>query len=85
MELPSGYNRRAELHKVCGDVRNVLRDGGLLLKSGARNASAGASKAARNASIAFQNRPFEACAIIFGGGLLAGLVLWGLIRPSKNC
>lgn len=85
MEMPSNHNRRAELQKVCGDVRNVLRDGRLLLKSGARSASEGANKAARNASMTFRNRPLEACAIIFGGGLLVGIVLWGVIKPGKRC
>lgn len=84
METRTGNGHHAKFERVCNDVRTVVRDSGALLEQSMHRAKHRAQQAIKETGDLVQERPLEMVAVVFGVGLLAGLVLFSLLSPKEE-
>lgn len=84
MESRTGNGHRADFEKVCNDVRTVVHDSEILLKQRIHHVKERARQAFHDTGEVVQQRPLQMIAVVFGVGLVAGLLLFNMARPKKE-
>ncbi len=72
------------LEKLLDDIRAAVRDGEELLKAGASGMKETAVAKARSADRIIRDRPYETIGIIFGVGLIIGLLMSGAFASGRE-
>ena len=65
------------LQKLLDDIGAAVRDGEKLLKAGATEVKKTAASKARSADRVIRSKPYETIGIVFGIGLIVGLLVSG--------
>jgi len=81
-ELESGQNPR--LQKFYHDLHAVLEDGESLLKAGVERVRERARLATEKTDRAIRERPYQALGLMFGVGVVVGLVVSGLLKRHSS-
>ena len=84
MESRTGNGRNASLTKVCDDVRTVVHDGRALLGQNIRRAKHQARQTLHETGEVIQEHPLQMVAVVFGIGLVAGLMLFSLFSTKDE-
>jgi len=85
MRHKTSNGRSVKLEQFLEDIKAVVHDGEELLKSGAGELRIKAKAGARSTDRAIRDHPYEIVGIVFGIGLIAGLILGGSVgRPSEE-
>ena len=78
MKAEDGHN--INLDRLLEDLKAVLRDGEELLKSGVSTVKERASAGARTTDQAVREHPYRTMGIVFGVGLVIGILASGSLR-----
>jgi ElaB/YqjD/DUF883 family membrane-anchored ribosome-binding protein len=86
MRTKSGNGHKVDLEQLLDDLKVVVRDGEELLKAGVTTVKEGALARARSADALVRDNPYRTVGIVFGVGIILGLVAVGFLRrePSVN-
>lgn len=79
MEAKIENGRHPELDKFYRDIRTVVEDGEHLLKVGVESVRHQAIAAGEKTDRLLRERPYESMALVFGVGVVAGLLLSSLL------
>lgn len=82
METENGNGHGVSLEKLMTDLKVVIDDGQELLKSGATQLREKAVASARVTDESIRRNPYPSMGIIFGLGVLLGILGYNLIRSS---
>ena len=82
MRTKTGNGHNVSIDQFLEDLKVVVRDGEELLKSGVSTAKRQALARARTTDEAVRTHPYQTIAIVFGVGLLLGLLSTGLFGGS---
>ena len=84
METRTGNGQRVSLEKLMTDLKVVIDDGERLLKTGATQLRERAVAGARVTDETIRRNPYPSMGIIFGLGVLVGILGWNMIRNSAE-
>lgn len=73
-----------DLDTFLDDIKTVVRDGQHLLKAGAGGVKEKALAGARTTDRAIRQSPYQTIGIVFGVGLVVGLLASGLFSGSEE-
>ena len=74
----TGNGHNVDVETFLDDLKTVLRDGQELLKAGAEDVRGKALYGARKTDKAIRQSPYRTIALIFGLGIIVGLVASGM-------
>jgi len=77
MRHRTGNGHHVDLEQFMEDIKTVVRDGQELLKAGAIGVKEKALAGARSTDHAVRANPYQTIGIVFGLGLIAGLLFSG--------
>jgi len=84
MRQKTGNGHNVDLDTFLEDIKTVVRDGQELLKTGAGQVKEKALYGARTTDQAIRKSPYQTLGIIFGVGLIIGLVAAGALSGSSE-
>jgi len=84
MRTKTGDGHNVSIDQFLDDLKVVVRDGEELLKSGVSTAKRQALARARTTDEVVRTHPYQTIAIVFGIGLLFGLLSSGLFGGSSD-
>ena len=73
-----------DLDTFLEDIKTVVRDGQVLLKTGADGVKEKALLGARTTDQAIRKSPYQTIGIVFGVGIIVGLLASGLLGGSET-
>lgn len=74
----TGNGHNVDIETFLEDIKTVVRDGQELLKAGAGQVREKAAYGARETDEAIRRSPYQTIAIVFGVGLIVGLLASGI-------
>jgi ElaB/YqjD/DUF883 family membrane-anchored ribosome-binding protein len=83
MRTKTGNGHNVDLERFLEDVKTVVRDGQELLKASLGGMKERAVIGAKSTDRALREHPYQTIGIIFGVGLLAGLLLSGAFSRGQ--
>jgi ElaB/YqjD/DUF883 family membrane-anchored ribosome-binding protein len=84
MRQKTGNGHNVDLETFLEDIKTVVHDGQELLKAGAGGVKEKALAGARTTDRAIRQSPYQTIGIIFGVGLVIGLVASGLFSGGSE-
>ena len=84
MRTKSGNGHKVDLEQLVEDLKVVVHDGEQLLKAGVSTVKERALTGARTTDRAVREHPYETLAIVFGFGILVGLLTVGMISRDPG-
>jgi len=84
MQTKIGNGNRASLEQLMEDLKVVVRDGEELLKAGVSTVRERAIISARRTDRAVREYPYQSVAVVFGLGVLTGLLAIGMCRGEPE-
>ncbi len=84
--MKAGNGHHVDLEQFLEDIKAVVRDGEELLKAGVSTVKERAIAGAHTTDQAMREHPYQAIGIMFGLGLLAGVVVSSLLsrEPAEE-
>jgi len=79
MRTKSGNGHNVDLDQFVEDLKVVVKDGQELLRAGVSTAKSQAVARARTTDRAVRQNPYQTIAIVFGAGLLIGILSSGIL------
>jgi ElaB/YqjD/DUF883 family membrane-anchored ribosome-binding protein len=83
MRHKTGNGHNVDLEVFLEDIKTVVRDGQELLKSGAGGVKAKTLAGARATDKAIRQNPYQTVGIVFGMGVIVGLLASGLFSGEE--
>ena len=84
MRTKTGNGHKVDLEQLLDDLKLVVRDGEELLKAGVTTVKERALLGARTTDRVVREHPYETVAVVFGVGILLGLLAYTLsTRESR--
>jgi ElaB/YqjD/DUF883 family membrane-anchored ribosome-binding protein len=80
----SGNGHSADLDTFLEDIKTVVRDGQQLLKAGAGGVKEKALLGARTTDRAIRQSPYQTIGIVFGVGIIVGLLASGILTGGSE-
>jgi ElaB/YqjD/DUF883 family membrane-anchored ribosome-binding protein len=80
----SGNGHNVDLDTFLEDIKTVVRDGQELLKAGAGGVKEKALLGARTTDNAIRQSPYQTIGIVFGVGIVVGLLASGLFSSGPG-
>jgi ElaB/YqjD/DUF883 family membrane-anchored ribosome-binding protein len=84
MRHKSGNGHNVDLETFLEDIKTVVRDGQELLKTGAGEIKKKAVYGAQTTDQAIRRSPYQTIGIVFGVGLLVGLLASGMFSGGSE-
>jgi ElaB/YqjD/DUF883 family membrane-anchored ribosome-binding protein len=84
MRTKTGNGHKVDLEQLLEDLKVVLHDGEVLLRSGVSSVKERASAGARSADSLVRENPYRTVAIVFGLGVILGVAAMGLFRGAPE-
>jgi ElaB/YqjD/DUF883 family membrane-anchored ribosome-binding protein len=84
MRHKTGNGHNVDLETFLEDIKTVVRDGQELLKTGATGVKEKAILGARTTDRVVRQRPYQAIGIVFGIGVVVGLLASGFFTGEKE-
>jgi len=84
MRTKTGNGHKVDLEQLLEDLKVVLHDGEVLLRSGVSSVKERASAGARSADLLVRENPYRTVAIVFGLGVILGVAAMGLFRGAPE-
>jgi len=86
MRNKTGNGHSVNVDQFLDDIKTVVRDGEELLKAGVTGAKEKAIQGARTTDKKVRQYPYQSLGVVFGLGLLAGVVASSLLsgRPEED-
>jgi len=84
MRTKSGNGHNVDLDQFMDDLKVVVKDGQELLRAGVSTARTQALAGARTTDKAVRQNPYQTMAIVFGVGLLIGILSSGVLGGSSH-
>lgn len=84
MRTKQGNGHKANLQQLVEDLKVVVKDSEELLKAGVTTVKDKAVAGARSTDIAIRKSPYQTIVIVFGLGLIIGMVATGLFSGSGS-
>jgi ElaB/YqjD/DUF883 family membrane-anchored ribosome-binding protein len=84
MRQKTGNGHSVDLETFLQDIKTVVRDGQELLKAGAGGVKQKAFAGARTTDRAIRQSPYQTIGIVFGVGVLVGLLASGLFSGGPE-
>jgi ElaB/YqjD/DUF883 family membrane-anchored ribosome-binding protein len=84
MRHKTGNGHTVNLDTFLEDIKTVVRDGQELLKAGAGGVREKALYSARTTDRAIRKSPYQTIGIIFGVGLIVGLLASGMLSGDSG-
>ena len=80
----TGNGHNVDLDSFLEDIKTVVRDGQELLKAGAGQVKEKAAYGARETDKAIRRSPYQTIGIVFGVGLILGLLASGMFSGGDS-
>ncbi len=80
----TGNGHNVDLERFLEDIKTVVRDGQELLKAGAGEVREKALYGARTTDKAIRQSPYETIGIVFGIGIIVGLLATGIFSGQRR-
>jgi len=80
----SGNGHNVDLEQFLDDIKTVVRDGEELLKAGVSEAKQRAITKVKTTERAVRQHPYKSLGIVFGVGVLAGVLAVGLFTGEEE-
>lgn len=80
----SGNGHNVDLEQFLTDIKTVVKDGEELLKAGVSEAKQRAITGAKTTNRAVREHPYKTLGIVFGLGLLVGVLATGLFTGEEE-
>lgn len=80
----SGNGHNVDLEQFLTDIKTVVKDGEELLKAGVSEAKQRAIIGAKTTNRAVREHPYKTLGIVFGLGLLVGVLATGLFTGEEE-
>jgi ElaB/YqjD/DUF883 family membrane-anchored ribosome-binding protein len=80
----SGNGHNIDLEQFLTDIKTVVRDGEELLKAGVSEAKQRAITSAKTTHRAVREHPYKSLGIVFGLGVLVGVLATGLFTGEEE-
>lgn len=80
----TGNGHNVDIETFLEDIKTVVRDGQELLKVGADQVREKAAYGARETDRAIRRSPYQTLSIVFGVGLVIGLLASGILGGSET-
>jgi len=80
----SGNGHNVDLEQFLDDIKTVVRDGEVLLKAGVSEVKQRAITSAKTTGRAVREHPYKSLGIIFGVGVLVGVLASGLFTGEEE-
>ena len=84
MPTKTGNGHKVDLEQLLEDLKTVVHDGEMLLKAGVSTVKERALTGARTTDRAVREHPYQSVALVFGLGVLAGLLAIGLFTRDQQ-
>lgn len=84
MRQKTGNGHNVDLQQFMDDIKTVVHDGEELLKTGVSEIKQRAREGAKSTDKLVRSRPYQSLGVIFGLGLVAGLLAAGLFRGDAE-
>lgn len=84
MRTRSGNGHNVDLDQFMEDLKVVVKDGQELLRAGVSTAKSQAVARARTTDKAVRQNPYQTMAIVFGVGLLIGILSSGMFGGNSH-
>jgi ElaB/YqjD/DUF883 family membrane-anchored ribosome-binding protein len=84
MRTKSGNGHSVDLDQFMEDLKVVVKDGQELLRAGVSTAKSQAVASARTTDQAVRQNPYQTMAIVFGAGLLIGILSSGILGGGSH-
>jgi ElaB/YqjD/DUF883 family membrane-anchored ribosome-binding protein len=83
MRQKTGNGHNVDLHRFLEDIKTVVHDGQELLKASAGGVKQKAIAGARTTDQAIRQSPYQTIGIIFGVGIIVGLLASGIFSGGS--
>jgi ElaB/YqjD/DUF883 family membrane-anchored ribosome-binding protein len=80
----NGHNANVNLDTFLDDIKTVVRDGQELLKAGAGEVKQKAIYGVRTTDRAIRKSPYQTIGIVFGMGVIVGLLASGMLSGDSE-
>ena len=84
MRTKRGNGHNVDLEQLVEDIKTVVRDGQELLKHGVTGVKERALTGAKTTDRAVRENPYQTIGILFGAGLIIGLICSGIFSRSQE-
>ena len=84
MRTKTGNGHKVDLERLLEDLKTVVRDGEQLLKAGVSTVKERALMGARTTDQTVREHPYQTVGIVFGLGILAGLIAISLFGKEEQ-
>jgi len=84
MRHKTGNGHNVDIEHFLDDIKAVVRDGQELLRAGAVGMREKAIQSAETTDRAVRSHPYQTLGIVFGVGMLAGLLLSGAFASPES-
>jgi len=84
MRTKTGNGHSVQLEQFIEDLKTVVEDGQQLIRSSASGLKEGAVTSARSTDRYVREHPYQSIGIVFGAGLLMGLLAYGLLSRESE-
>lgn len=84
MRTKSGNGHGVQLEQFIEDLKTVVQDGQDLIRSSASGLKEGALTSARSTDKLVRDHPYQSIGIMFGVGVLVGLLAFGLLSRESG-
>ena len=84
MRTKTGNGHSVQLDQFIEDLKTVVQDGQELIRSSASGLKEGAVTSARSTDKLVREHPYQSIGVMFGVGVLVGLVAYGLLSRESE-
>ena len=84
MRTKTGNGHSVQLDQFIEDLKTVVQDGQELIRSSASGLKESAVTSARSTDRYVREHPYQSVGIVFGVGLLVGLLAYGLLTRESE-
>jgi ElaB/YqjD/DUF883 family membrane-anchored ribosome-binding protein len=84
MRTKTGNGHKVDLEQLLEDLKVVVHDGQKLLQAGMSTMKEKALSSAKTTDRAVRERPYQTVAMVFGLGVIVGLLAVGMMRGSSE-
>jgi ElaB/YqjD/DUF883 family membrane-anchored ribosome-binding protein len=84
MRTKSGNGHKVDLEQLLDDLKTVVHDGEQLLKASVSTMKERAISSARTTDRVVREHPYQTVALVFGVGVVLGLLAFGLYQRERD-
>ena len=84
MRTKTGNGHNVQMDQFIEDLKTVVRDGQELIRSGASGFKEKAVSSARSTDQMVREHPYQSIGVMFGVGVLVGLLAYALLRRESE-